>query len=185
MNPLGIKKKKPNQNKSQQNQVHILWDILDFQKVDLILTHWGRDEIDAISQTRFSNAFSWMKMFQLWLKFHWSLFLRVQLTIFRPGDKPLSAPMMVSLLTHICVTRPQWVRLAAPLGMHHWTSTKPLHSLHTSQHYLYGIWEVTPRVIYVWKSESPRSNPLSGVNRKEWTSQCSVHTWENILNFCS
>ena len=28
----------------------------------------------------------------------------------RPGDKPLSEPMMVSLLTHICVTRPQWVK---------------------------------------------------------------------------
>ena len=27
----------------------------------------------------------------------------------RPGDKPLSEPMMVSLATHICVTRPQWV----------------------------------------------------------------------------
>ena len=27
----------------------------------------------------------------------------------RPGDKPLYEPMMVSLLTHICVTRPQWV----------------------------------------------------------------------------
>ena len=27
----------------------------------------------------------------------------------RPGDKPLSEPMMISLLTHICVTRPQWV----------------------------------------------------------------------------
>ena len=27
----------------------------------------------------------------------------------RPGDKPLSGPMMVSLLTHICVTRPQCV----------------------------------------------------------------------------
>ena len=27
----------------------------------------------------------------------------------RPGDKPLSEPMMASLLTHICVTRPQWV----------------------------------------------------------------------------
>ena len=25
------------------------------------------------------------------------------------GDKTLSEPMMVSLLTHICVTRPQWV----------------------------------------------------------------------------
>ena len=25
----------------------------------------------------------------------------------RPGDKPLSEPMMISLPTHICVTRPQ------------------------------------------------------------------------------
>ena len=29
----------------------------------------------------------------------------------RPGDKPLSEPMMVRLPTHICVTRPQWVKL--------------------------------------------------------------------------
>ena len=29
----------------------------------------------------------------------------------RPGDKPLSEPMMVCLPTHICVTRPQWVNL--------------------------------------------------------------------------
>ena len=28
----------------------------------------------------------------------------------RPGDKPLSEPMMVGVLTHICVTRPQWVK---------------------------------------------------------------------------
>ena len=28
----------------------------------------------------------------------------------RPGDKPLSEPMMVVLPTHICVTRPQWVQ---------------------------------------------------------------------------
>ena len=27
----------------------------------------------------------------------------------RPGDKPLSEPMMVSVLTHICVMRPQWI----------------------------------------------------------------------------
>ena len=27
----------------------------------------------------------------------------------RLGDKPLSEPMMVSLPTHICATRPQWV----------------------------------------------------------------------------
>ena len=29
-----------------------------------------------------------------------------------PGDKPLSEPMMVSLTTHICVTRPQWVNIS-------------------------------------------------------------------------
>ena len=33
----------------------------------------------------------------------------------RSGDKPLSEPMMVSLLTHICVTRPQWVNCAIQL----------------------------------------------------------------------
>ena len=27
-----------------------------------------------------------------------------------PGDKPLSEPMVVRLPTHICVTRPQWVK---------------------------------------------------------------------------
>ena len=32
----------------------------------------------------------------------------------RPGDKTLSEPMMVCLLTHICVTRPQWVNLTEP-----------------------------------------------------------------------
>ena len=39
-------------------------------------------KMDAISQTTFSNAFSWMKMFEFRLKFSWSLFPRVQLTIF-------------------------------------------------------------------------------------------------------
>ena len=34
----------------------------------------------------------------------------VQIMAWRlPGDKPLSEPTMVNLLTHICVTRPQWV----------------------------------------------------------------------------
>ena len=36
----------------------------------------------------------------------------------RPGDKPLSEPMMVCLLTHICVTRPQWVKPILFLKLH-------------------------------------------------------------------
>ena len=35
----------------------------------------------------------------------------------RPGDKPLSGTMLVSLLTHKCVTRPQWVK--APCRLRH------------------------------------------------------------------
>ena len=47
------------------------------------LLHWDRDKMDAISQTTFSSAFSWMRMYVFRLKFHWSLFLRVQLTVFK------------------------------------------------------------------------------------------------------
>ena len=49
----------------------------------LCLTHWGRDEMNNISWTTFSNVFSSMKVFEFRLKFHWSLFPRVQLTIFQ------------------------------------------------------------------------------------------------------
>ena len=45
------------------------------------LTHWDRDEMAAILHTAFSNAFSWMKMYEFRLRFHWRLFLRVQLTV--------------------------------------------------------------------------------------------------------
>ena len=47
------------------------------------LIHLGWDKMAAIFQTIFSNAFSWMKMYKFWLIFDWSLFPRVQLTIFQ------------------------------------------------------------------------------------------------------
>ena len=40
-------------------------------------------QMDTISQMTFSDAFSWMKMFEFRLKFHWNLFPGVQLTIFQ------------------------------------------------------------------------------------------------------
>ena len=46
------------------------------------LTHWGRGKMAAIFQTTFSTSFSWLKMYEFWLRFHWKLFPRVQLTIF-------------------------------------------------------------------------------------------------------
>ena len=45
------------------------------KKGEKILTHWGRDKMAVIFQT-FSNAFSWMKMYEIQLKFHLSWLLR-------------------------------------------------------------------------------------------------------------
>ena len=97
----------------------------------MLLTHWGWDKMDAISQTTFSNAFPWMKEniripINISLKFVAKVPINnipalVQIMAWRrPGDKPLSEPMMVSLLTHICVTRPQWVNGARWLAKATW-----------------------------------------------------------------
>ena len=81
------------------------------------LTHWGRDEMPAILQATFSKTFSWMKMYEFRLRFHKfvpkvpndNISALVQIMAWRrPGDKPLSEPM-ISFLTHICVTWPQCV----------------------------------------------------------------------------
>ena len=62
---------------------HFLWVTFMQSCKSCISTHRGRDKMDAIFQTILSNAFSWMNMLEFRLKFHWSLFLRVQLTIFQ------------------------------------------------------------------------------------------------------
>ena len=66
-----------------------------------------------------SKSIFLMKMYEFRLRFDWCVVPKdpvnnipplVQIMAWRrPGDKPLFEPMMVSLLTHICVTRPQWV----------------------------------------------------------------------------
>ena len=52
-------------------------------KASHVLTPWGRDKMAAIFQTTFSDAFSQMKVYIFRLRFHWSLFPRVQSTIFQ------------------------------------------------------------------------------------------------------
>ena len=60
------------------------WQVFSSHIFMLIwLTHWGRDKMAAIFQTTFSNGFSWIKMYEFGLTFHWSLFLGVQLIIFQ------------------------------------------------------------------------------------------------------
>ena len=107
--------------------------------------------MDAISQTTFSNAFSWIKMFELTILIKISLKFvpkgpinnipaLVQIMAWcRPGNKPLSEPMVVNLPTHICVARPQWVKELVI-----WESVLAVHQFlfismfvsHASMHYL-------------------------------------------------
>ena len=67
-----------------------------------LLTHWGRDKMATISQTTLSNEI----LIKISLKFVPKVPINnipslVQIMAWRrPGDKPLSEPMMVSLLMH-------------------------------------------------------------------------------------
>ena len=95
--------------------------------------------MDIILQTTFLSAFSWMTMYEFHLKFQWSLFLRVQLTIFQqwfrkwPGADEATShylnPWWPRLLIHICTTQPQWVFFLVflvQIMVWHWTGDKPL-----------------------------------------------------------
>ena len=77
--------------------------------------------MDAISQTTFSSIFFLMKMLGFRLKISLKFVPKgpinnnpalVQMMAWRrQGDKPLSDPMMGRLPTHICITRPQCVKI--------------------------------------------------------------------------
>ena len=84
------------------------------------LIHWGQDKMAAILQTTFSNAFCWTnEIVRIFLTISLSFLPEVLynnipalikiMARHRPGEKPLSEPMLVSLLTHIWDTRPQWI----------------------------------------------------------------------------
>ena len=79
----------------------------------------GRHFADAIFKCIFLNENVWIPI-KISLKFvpkgpFNDIPALVQIMAWRrPGDKPLSEPMLVSLPTHICVTRPQWVNSSPP-----------------------------------------------------------------------
>ena len=72
----------------------------------------------------------------------------------RPGDKTLSETMMVILLTHICVTRPQWVKMSC----RDWTVSG-----------CFGI--VNPRLFHeaIWDVEQTKW--------PQWWLQDDMHLW--------
>ena len=101
-----------------------LWQVSPDFVITTLLTHWGRDKIAAIFQKTSSKTFSLNENARISIKILLKFVPKgpinkipalVQIIAWRrSGDKPLSEPMMVSSLTHICVTRPQWVNSLAP-----------------------------------------------------------------------
>ena len=96
-----------------------------------LLTHWGRDKMATIFQKTFSNGFLLNQ--NVWISINISLKFvprgpisniptLVRVMAWRlPGDKTLSEPIMVRLPTHICVTRPQWVKSNENCGSYCYT----------------------------------------------------------------
>ena len=78
------------------------------------LTYWGRDKMAEIFKWVFLDENVWISnkissKFVLWGPIN-NIPALVQIMAWRrPGNKPLSEPVMVISMTQICVTRPQWV----------------------------------------------------------------------------
>ena len=80
------------------------------------LTHWGRDKMVDIFKCICLNEII-LILIKISLKSVPkgpinNMPALVQIMAWHlPGDKPSSEPMMVRLPTHICITRPQWVKM--------------------------------------------------------------------------
>ena len=109
----------------------------------------------------------------------------------RPGDKPLSEPVMVSLLTHICVTRSQWVNTLKP--------NKAICSRHFQIHFLYeqfcillqvseqnyarGQIGYKPTLVQILAWPQVSDKPLCEPEATEYTDACmSQSAWVGWLN---
>ena len=90
------------------------------------LTHWGQDKLAAIFgifNYIFLNENAWI-LNKISLKFvpmgqinNIPALVQI-MACRRPGDKLLSEPMMISLLTLICIIQPQWVNSLGIGWMH-------------------------------------------------------------------
>ena len=85
------------------------------------------------------------------------------------GDKPLSEPMMVKLPTHICVTRPQWVKVAQ---VRDWV---PKNSFYTPESGIFCGTRRCPILIYVNNIAH-----IAETMEKMQAMLAAIETWRNI-----
>ena len=152
----------------------------------------------TISQTTFSNAFSWMEIYEFRLQFHWSLLLRDQLTIIQHwvrywfGANQAPSHYLNQwwpiLPTHICVARPQWVNnptLPHLVGRHQIkTNQSHGHNVSFNPYLLYKpsmIWGDNISAHGVYKVPPWRMSLLIGCKSGQGPQllHLSYRTWEN------
>ena len=102
-------------NKILIAQITTLRNILEWKPWSTWTSRDGLHYADDIFKRIFLNKNLWISL-KISLKFVPKVPINIILALVqimvwhRTGDKPLSEPMMVSLLTHVCVTRPQWIK---------------------------------------------------------------------------
>ena len=128
---------------------------------------WGREEIVIIFHMTFSNAFSLIKMYRIPIKISLKFVpdgpinnipaLFQIMAWCRPGDKPLSEPMMVS-----SITRPQWV---IPIN---------------------NIPELFQIMAWRRPGDKPLSEPMmvSSITRPHWVIPCLYSSWRIMMWNC-
>ena len=95
----------------------------------------------------------------------------VHIMVWRPpGEKPLSEPMMVRLPTHICVTRPQWVKYNFSEKRH---ARDAMLWVHPSSYLDFNI-----TLIYYW-FPARYDNALLNIKEGDWVS--SFHAWDLLM----
>ena len=103
----------------------------------------------------------------------------------RPCDKPLSEPMMVSLLAHICGPRPQWVMQTCYQVMHAWNNTLKTH-VHTyrlllSCNFKWGI----SRKCLDWLSKEGQSDTVYLIKYVCFAALCFVMViLQSVVGIC-
>ena len=117
------------------------------------------------------------------------------------GDKPLSEPMMISLLTHICITRPQWVNNICIL-MHLRLNYMKRNKCNTSlirifhsriycsiwmlcfdHHFNHWSWMIFSEILWTFSFQGNRSANL--VLQVEIISCCCIEAVELTDEFCA
>ena len=118
----------------------------------------------------------------------------------RPGDKPLSEPMLLSLPTHICVTQPQWVKevypsLAKPsfkfsgsLAQKSWVNSlsKISHRLVMCDWWHPMIWCALEDLVHsegwTWNQSVPEGRAQPAEEGKKWLTHCDPwKKWPFVL----